>query len=412
MKRYGYLWEKFATVQNAERAIMLGTANKRRNHHVQRKLCYDTLDPDKRYQLDPEKVRRYAQKVVTMLESDWTHGEMRKKKICPPRGKERDIDSPCLTDHIIHWMVILTIQDALMRGMYAHTCGSIPNRGIESARKIVEKWAQEDGKAKYFVKLDIRKFYPNIDQEILKAKFRRLIKDERMLKVIDEIIASVPKGLPIGTYTSQWFANFYLQSLDHYITQGIYKTRRGKRIALVKHYTRYMDDMLLMGTSKADLKKAVRAVMRYCRKELHIGIKPAWEIQEIAECRYTEDGKRIIEKGKAPIDIVGYRFFKNRTEARAKVYLNARRVLKRADKTIKEQGYITLRQAQSLSSVLGWFTHADCQAWVRMACRTINTNFVRRVIAYAATNRIDRPAARVFCDRGRKAGDYRILYGC
>lgn len=233
-----------------------------------------------------------------------------------------------------------------------------------------------------------------------------------MLTVIDEIIGCVPKGLPIGTYTSQWFANYYLQDFDHHVVQNLCKTRRGKRIPLVRHYMRYMDDMVLMGTSRNDLKKAVRAVIRYCETELHIDIKPNWEIQEIASGGYTPDGKRIIKRGAAPIDIVGYRFFRGRTEARARVLLNARRVLAKAHRSLTERGYILLRQAQSLSSVLGWFTHADCQAWMREACRTINTNFIRRVISYASKDRDGEQTARIYCDNGGKAGCYRILYGC
>lgn len=92
------------------------------------------------------------------------------------------------------------------------------------------------------------------------------------------------------------------------------KTRRGKRIPYVSHYLRYMDDMLLFGNSKRDLEKAVREIQEYCKTELGLTIKPAWEIRKIAECVRKENGHKVLFTGTAPIDIVGYRFYRNRTE--------------------------------------------------------------------------------------------------
>lgn len=350
MKRIGFLWEKFCCMETARAAIQLGTQHKRHDHAVKRRLCYDTRDLRYMFQLDPEKVERFASQIVSEIRSGWQHGQMREKTIHPPRGKERQLASPNLKDHIIHWMVILATKEPLTRGMYEHSYGSIPKRGIEGARKTVQRWVRHDRKTKYFVKLDIRKFYPNVDQEKLKAKFRSVIKDEQMLKVMDEVVSCVPKGLPIGTYTSQWFANFYLQDFDHHIAQDLYKTRRGKRIPLVRHYMRYMDDMLLLGSNKRDLEKAVREVMRFAREEMHLEIKPTWEICEIADCR-GDTGK--------PIDIVGYRFFKCRTDVRGTIFLHFRRTWKKARRHFARFGKYCVYHARVLLSLIGWFQHAE-----------------------------------------------------
>ena len=77
--------------------------------------------------------------------------------------------------HCIHWMIILAVKEPLTRGMYKYSCGSIPKRGIEYARKTVEKWTQ-NGEFKYFVKLDVTKFYNSIDHDVLKNLFRNVIK--------------------------------------------------------------------------------------------------------------------------------------------------------------------------------------------------------------------------------------------
>ena len=388
MKRFGHLWENFFDIETAKQAIVLGTVNKRHNHAIQRKLCYRTDNPQLKYKLDPNRVQAYAEKVMEELRNGWRHKPMREKEIHPPRGKTRKIDSPCLEDHIVHWMLILAIKKPLTRGMYEHSYGSIPKRGISGTRKAAERWPKTDKESKYFVKLDIKKFYPNVDQEILRKKFRDVIKDEKMLGVIDEAISCIPKGLPIGTYTSQWFANFYLQDMDHYIVQDLYKTRRGKRIPFVRHYLRYMDDMLLIGASKRDLEKAVRAIQEYCRTELHLNIKPAWEIRRIAECRRNAQGHKIPQTGCAPVDIVGYRFYRNCTEVRKGLFLHMNRLVSKVEKSIHHKRKILLLHAEGIMSLAGWFRHAECKIHLLRLNMRVHWKHIRNAVSYASKHGI------------------------
>ena len=406
MKRVGNLWDGFVSLDNAEKAVYNGTQNKRTDFVVRRKLGYRDNLPDHEGKLDPARVTQYAEKRVNDLCGDWVPSPMRHLTVKPIYGKKRDIDCPCLADHIIHWMLIQTVHDAIMRGMYEHSYGSIPGRGIDAARKTVEKWVRLDDKAKYFVKLDIRKFYEHIDHDLLKAAFRRVIKDARMLAILDKVIECVPSGVPIGTYTSQWFANFFLQPLDHHITQDMCKLRRGKRTNWVAHDLRYMDDMLLLGTSKRDLEKAVREVIRYCRDEMKLEVKDCWEIKRIAA------DSSDVGPGVAPIDIVGYRFYRDHTEVRATIFLHTSRLAAKIAKRMREHGEVLLRDAEAVVSLCGWFSHADSQHFVDQYIKPkINLSFMEEVISYASKNGIVGEAARVFCCPGRESGVYQILYG-
>ena len=150
------------------------------------------------------------------------------------RKKERIIYKPrFFPDQIIHWALMQQIEDIIKRGMYEYCCGSVKNRGILYGVKYLKKILVRDRKnTKYCLKLDIKKFYPSINQSILKRKFRKIIKDRDTLDLIDLIVDSAEQGVPIGNYTSQWFANFYLQDLDHYIKEQL----------KVPYYIRYMDD--------------------------------------------------------------------------------------------------------------------------------------------------------------------------
>ena len=122
--------------------------------------------------------------------------------------KERVIYKlPYFPDRICQWAIIQVIEPYLIKNMIANTYSAIPGRGIHKAMKDVQKAIRTDptGMA-YCLKLDVRKYYPSIDHDILKAKFRRLFKDPDLLWLLDEIIDSTPgkTGIPIGNYVSQY----------------------------------------------------------------------------------------------------------------------------------------------------------------------------------------------------------------
>lgn len=407
MKRVGNLWGDLCSKQNAIQAIYEGTEHKRQDRQVKRTLGYADDDPQHQGKLDPEKVSVYAERQVEKLANGWTPSPMRHMTIRPPFGKSREIDCPTLSDHIIHWMLIRTIKPIIMRGMYKHSCGSIPDRGIDRARSAVERWVQHDDRAKYFVKLDVRKFYPNIDQDRLVDLFKLVIKDPLVIELIDKVAHALPKGLPIGAYTSQWFANFYLQQLDHHIVQDLFKSRRGKRINLVAHYCRYADDLLLIGSSKRDLEKSVRDIISFAAGHSCLEIKDCWEIKAIAKDVH-DIGPHV-----APIDFVGYRFYRDHTEIRGSIFLHTTRIAARIVKRLETQSVVLLHDAQSIVSLHGWFEHADSEYFFEnYIYNRISIKFMQEVISYASKNGIVGDAARIFCGERGSDGKYHILYGC
>jgi hypothetical protein len=117
----------------------------------------------------------------------------------------------------------------------------------------------------YCAKLDVRKYFNSISHCVLKHFLRTLFKDLRLLDIFDRIIDSYPDGVPIGNLTSQYFANFYLSGLDHYIKETL-------RIPV---YIRYMDDMLLLENDKLKLKAAVSSIESYLTDRLFLKLKPA-----------------------------------------------------------------------------------------------------------------------------------------
>ena len=112
------------------------------------------------------------------------------------------------------------------------------------------------------MKLDVKKCFESIDHEMLMNFLKRHVKNEKLLYLIQTLIDSFEKGLSIGSYLSQYLCNLYMSILYHHIMENLYKTRRGKRVSLVRHCLIYMDDILMTGSQKRDLKRAVGLVVQ------------------------------------------------------------------------------------------------------------------------------------------------------
>ena len=103
-----------------------------------------------------------------------------------------------------------------------------------------------------------------MDHEILLGLLRKKIKDEDVLWLLREIIASNPEGIPIGNLTSQLFANAYLNELDHFV----------KRELKERFYIRYMDDFLILGPDKKRLGEDKERIRIFLRERLRLEMHP------------------------------------------------------------------------------------------------------------------------------------------
>lgn len=319
MKRVGHLYEHICDLENIHVAIWKASQGKRQKKYVRRILD----NPD-----------RYARAVQKMLLSkSYVPSPYSIKTVLDgPTRKERTIFKPrFFPDQIIHWALMLQLQPVIKRGMYEYCCGSVPGRGTGHAQKALRRWLDNDYKGtKYCLKLDIRKFYPSVDLSLLKNMFRRVVKDADCLWLIDTILDSNPQtGLPIGNYTSQWFSNFFLQGLDHFI-----KEKLG-----VKYYIRYVDDLVLLGGNKKALHRARLAIDEYLRG-IHLTMKPNWQV--------------FLVNARA-IDFLGLRFYRNPTTLRKR---NALRIRRRLAK-IKRKGKLSYTDACAVVSYWGWIKHSD-----------------------------------------------------
>jgi retron-type reverse transcriptase len=229
-------------------------------------------------------------------------------------------------DQIVQWALMLVIKPILLKGMYDFSCASIDGRGGLYGVNAVKKWLRTDKKCtKYCLVIDIKKFYPSVNQEILLEKFKRKIKDTQTLSLIEKIVHSVPSGLPIGNFTSQWFANFYLQDFDHYVKEQL----------KIKHYIRYMDDMVFFSSNKRTLSRQRTLIDQYLQNE-KLTVKPNWQIFKVGESK--NNGR--------PIDFLGYKFYRNYTTMRARTFLRTTRRIRK----ISKKSYLTAKDSCAVMS--------------------------------------------------------------
>lgn len=228
-------------------------------------------------------------------------------------------------------------------------CASLPGKGQSYGKKHIERWVKEK-KTVYFVKGDISKCFPSISHKKLKQLLKRDIKNDTVLWLAYGLIDMFDEGLSIGSYLSQYLSNYYLSYAYHYASQQLFKMRKTRRkgnvrVRLINHVLFYMDDFLLTGSSKKDLRKAMKMLIKYIDDFLGLEVKPNWKVCKISDAE--------------PIDMMGFVFRKDRTTIRAKIFLKTRRYFLQAKKLLKQGLAIPRLLAHRCVSGYGWYKHTD-----------------------------------------------------
>lgn len=289
--------------------------------------------------------------------------------------KKRDVYKlPFFPDRIAQWAILQVIEPFLVANMTADTYSAIPGKGIQPIVNDLRgyyKTKRVDGKKKsvwvpsillsdeentrYCYKIDLHHYYQSINHEVLKQKFRKVFKDPELLWLLDEIADSINTateedlielslsgeievdpntGIPIGNYMSQYSGNFYLSSFDHWVKEELY----------VKHYYRYMDDVVIFASSKEELHEIHRKVTAYTRDYLHLNIKGNYQI---------------FPTKVRGVDFVGYRFFGEYTLLRKSTAINFKRKMRACRKKMENNIPPTYSEWCSFNSYKGWLGNCD-----------------------------------------------------
>lgn len=255
MKRYGGLWNKIATIENARQAILNASRHKKDRHEV--KYILNHLD---------EKAAQLAC-ILKFHRGMYRVGEYEFCTIIDG-GKERELAKlPFYPDRCLQWAIMNVMESYFMKIFMKHSCASIKKGGIRRVIELTTRYLRH--RPKYCLKLDIRKFYPSIDHEVMKRIVRWKFKDPDILDIFDKIIDSYQqRGLPIGSYLSQFLANLYLTPFDHFCKDDL----------KLRHVVRYMDDVIILHDDPGFLHDVRMNLDWFSSVYLHLHVKDNWQV--------------------------------------------------------------------------------------------------------------------------------------
>jgi len=264
MKRCGNLWQKLISWENLVLAARKARRGKRGKRCVQR------------FEFDLE--AELLQLQDELVRGDYRPGEFKTHWITRP--KPRMISTAPYRDRVVHHAVMNVLEPILDHHFHPDCYACRKGKGTHAAVNRLQHLMQRN---RYALQCDIQRFFPSIDHSVMKALFRQRIKDKKVLTLMDLIVdcsneqpsdiqwfegddlftpTERRKGLPIGNLTSQWFANWYLSGLDHFIT-----SRLGAGA-----YVRYCDDFIILANDRATLigvREAVKDYLSQLRLRLH-----------------------------------------------------------------------------------------------------------------------------------------------
>lgn len=304
MKRLGNIYDEFCSIENIKKAFH--NAKKGKAHYIEVKNIN-------------KETEKYANQLHEILKNQEFKNSPYTEFIKISGGKVRTIKKvPYFPDRIVHHCIVQIMQDAWVNSLIRDTFSTIPGRGIHDGVRRVKKAMEDVDNTQYCLKLDIKKYFPSVDNVILKTIVRKKMKDKKLLSIIDNIIDS-DTGIPIGNYVSQWFGNLYLAYFDHWVKEEL----------KCKYYYRYCDDLVFLSSNKDELWGYLPKIREYLTNNLNLRIKENYQVFPI---------------DKRGLDFLGYRFFHGYTLVRKGVLKNMKK---------------KLDQPKSKSSYWGWLVHAD-----------------------------------------------------
>lgn len=309
MKRHGNLWEDICDIENIKHA------------HKQARKGKAFYKEVKMVDSDVEKHCREIQKLL--VNQTYTTSEYGVEERFDGRKMRTIYKLPYYPDRIIQHALLNVVGDIFVKSYIRDTFQSILGRGTHDAMNRVKALVRSENCPAYALKIDVKKYYPSVQNNVMKQVIRRKIKCAHTLWLIDDIIDSTD-GLPIGNYTSQHFGNMYLNDIDWRVKQELKPTG----------YFRYCDDIVFMDNSKAKL-LAVKLTVCKWLAQIGLSIKDSWNIYNIK---------------KQGVDFVGFVFSPHNTRLRKSIATNLKKNCAKITK-------VSVNLSRDLSSIMaykGW----------------------------------------------------------
>lgn len=252
--------------------------------------------------------------------------------------KERIITAPCFAERVLHHAIMGVCEPVFERWLIDDTFACRVGRG-----RIAAIWRAQEfaGGAPYFLKLDIRKYFDSVSHAVLLQRLARLVKDRQLLRLFERLVAAYRaqsgRGLPIGSLTSQHFANFYLGWFDRFVKEKL----------RCRHYVRYMDDMILWGPSQSQLSQTLMECHSFLRNELQLECKP----------------EPYINRSRHGVDFLGCRIFPHHFVLNRRSRVRARRRLLVLERLFLDEQITESELQRRATAVVAFLRAGGCASW-------------------------------------------------
>lgn len=259
----------------------------------------------------------------------YKHGEYQAFNISDP--KPRSIHKAKVRDRLLHHAIYRQLYPFFDKTFIADSYSSRLNKGTHKAinrfRDFAYKESKNNTKTVWVLKCDIKKFFANIDHQVLLAILKKYISNPNIIELLNEIISSfylihLGIGLPLGNLTSQLLVNIYMNEFDQFVKHKL-KT---------KYYIRYADDFVVFSQDKAWLEETLPKMGNFLKERLKLELHP---------------NKIFIKTFSSGVDFLGWVHFPNHRVLRT---TTKRRMLK----TVKVGN-----KPEAMSSYLGLLKHGN-----------------------------------------------------
>lgn len=254
--------------------------------------------------------------------------------------KRRLVQAPAFCDRVVHHALIRVTQPPMERkwifDSYACRNGKGTHRSVFRVKDFLHRASRLWGKV-YVLQIDVSKYFPSINHEILLGNLTRTFREKEILSLFDRVVTgrnNTGKGLPIGALTSQTLANHYLSEADHFIKECLEQ----------KFYVRYMDDMIILDGSKDRLRSILADIDWFLQTQLRLELNPKTRIYPASE----------------GVDFSGYRTWRTHILPRKRNIQAAKARFKSVSK-LYSKGEMDFDAALArLASFIGYTKHCDC----------------------------------------------------
>ncbi|MBU0760818.1 MAG: reverse transcriptase/maturase family protein [Nanoarchaeota archaeon] len=254
--------------------------------------------------------------------------------------KTRKISKSEFRDRIIHHALVNLLEPIFEKSFiydsYANRKGKGTSKALQRFEYFKRQVSMNNTAPCFILKEDIKHYFEEVDHEVLLKIIQKKIKDKNVICLIKRILVNgagrsgggrTTKGMPLGNLTSQFFANVYLNEFDNFI----------KRRLQIKHYIRYVDDFVILDSSKQKLEETLGEIKSFLMKKLKLELHP--------------DKTRILAIPRG-LDFIGFRNFPNHKLLR-------KRNIRKINQKISNYANGKLVFSQIMNYFIGWKGFAE-----------------------------------------------------